>query len=123
MNDLGGDAAWREMSVVAAGGLIAATSLADGDARMFADICLTNREPLVRALDRYLGQLQSVRELVAAGDEAILDRFELARRRRAEWLAQRSPTRLEDPALDLRPSSPFLPARLGSMLRGKRPHQ
>ncbi len=121
MDDVAGNEAWREMSALAAGGLIAATGLAEGDARVFGDICLTNRGPLVAALDRYLEHLQAVRDQVADGDEGLIHRFDRAHKRRAEWLESRARPPADLPELDLKPSNPFLPSKLGGFLRGRRP--
>lgn len=123
MEGLAGDEAWREMSVIASGGLLTATALAEGDPRMFADICATNSEHLVHALDRFAEQLQTLRAQVANNDQSLLQRFETARRLRAQWLLNRAQPATDLPDVDLRPPNPFFPARLGEFLRGKRPER
>src|SRR4051812_15460482 len=66
MDDLAMDGAWRELSTLAAGGLIAATALAEGDPKMFGDICLTNRAGIAAALERFTERLATLREQVLA---------------------------------------------------------
>jgi prephenate dehydrogenase len=121
MEDLGGDGAWREMSAIASGGLLTATALAEGDPRMFADICLTNRPHLVATLDRYIGQLQRLRDQIGAGDSGLQTRFEGAQRLRLQWLESRVRPPSDVPMDALRPSNPFFPSRWTEMLKGKRP--
>jgi prephenate dehydrogenase len=113
------DRGWREAKTIAAGGFATATHLSDGDPRMFADICLTNREQVARQINRMIDELMDLRDTVERGDEAIYDRFVGARQLHDEWLAGRS---ADEPApaysaSDLKPSSLFFPAKLGELLR------
>ncbi len=62
---------------VSASGFRDTARLAGSDPRMMLDILLTNREPVLAALDGYAGELAVVRAALATGDEATL----------AEWLA------------------------------------
>jgi prephenate dehydrogenase len=123
MQHLGSDRAWREMSALAAGGLLSATALADGDPRMFADICLTNRAHVADVLERYIGALEAVRAEVRAGDEALLARFQSARDLHAAWLESRTRKQAGYEEEELRPPNPLLPGRWQRMLRGKRPER
>jgi prephenate dehydrogenase len=113
------DRGWREAKTIAAGGFATATHLADGDPRMFADICLTNREPISRQITRLIDELSELREAIELGDEAIYNRFLAAREMHDEWLVGRS---ADEPAPsyssdDLKPSSLFFPSKLGELLR------
>jgi prephenate dehydrogenase len=113
------DRGWREAKTIAAGGFATATHLTDGDPRMFADICLTNREQVSRQINRMIDELMDLRDEVDRGDELIYDRFVEARQLHDEWLAGRS---ADDPspsysADELKPSSLFFPAKLGELLR------
>lgn len=113
------DRGWREAKTIAAGGFATATHLTDGDPRMFADICLTNREQVARQINRMIDELMDLRDVVERGDEAIYDRFVAARQMHDEWLAGRS---ADEPgpsysADDLKPSSLFFPSKLGELLR------
>jgi prephenate dehydrogenase len=113
------DRGWREAKTIAAGGFATATHLTDGDPRMYADICLTNKEQVSRQISRLIDELDDLRSAVEAGDEAIYDRFVAARDMHDEWLAGRSadesaPTYKTE---DLKPSSLFFPSKLGDLLR------
>ncbi|MFN8523352.1 MAG: prephenate dehydrogenase/arogenate dehydrogenase family protein [Chloroflexota bacterium] len=119
------DRGWREARTIAAGGFSTSTALTENDPRMFADICLTNADQIGRQIDRYIEELQTVRTMIAAGDERIYDRFVEAQNQRFEWLAGRGqeeapPVNLDD----LKPQNLFFPSRLGEILglreRGKR---
>ncbi len=59
---------------IAAGGFRDTTRVAASDTRMFLDILMTNREAVLAQIDSLGAQLQIVRELLDAGDEARLCR-------------------------------------------------
>jgi prephenate dehydrogenase len=87
---LGREASWRETASVAAGGFAYATHLSDSDPQMFFDIMRTNRDNIVRRLDLYIGELESLREAVASSDPDLKSRFEQARNLHQDWLAGRA---------------------------------
>jgi len=65
---------------LAAGGFRALTRLSGRSAGIWPDICVENRAAIVDILDRYMKELERVRELVAAAKRApLLDFFEAAR--------------------------------------------
>lgn len=70
-------AAGERQWAVSASGFRDTARLAGSDPRMMLDILLTNREPVLAALDGYAGELAALRAALAAGDEAAL----------ADWLA------------------------------------
>jgi prephenate dehydrogenase len=113
------DRGWREAKTIAAGGFATATHLTDADPRMFADICLTNREPISRQIGRLIDELADLRDAIERGDEGLYDRFVEARQLHDQWLAGRSVD--EEPptysSADLKPSSLFFPSKLGELLR------
>ena len=112
------DRGWREARTIAAGGFATATHLSDGDPRMFADICLTNRDQVIRQIDRITDELASLRAAIAASDETIFERFSEAQRLHQEWLAGRGAE--EAPTVsteDLKPQSLFFPGKLGEVFR------
>lgn len=74
--------AWDDASLLAAGGWRDTTRVASGSPRMARDICLTNRAPLLAALDAYLAELHELRSLIAQGDESVEERFAAAKRDR-----------------------------------------
>ena len=118
MRSVATDRGWREARTVAAGGFATATHLADGDPRMFADICLTNRDQVIRQIDRIGDELASLRAAIERGDETIFEQFGEAQRLHHDWLAGRGAD--EAPAVsteDLKPQSLFFPGKLGAVLR------
>ncbi len=118
MRSVASDRGWREARTIAAGGFATATHLADADPRMFGDVCLTNREQVVRQIDRLTAELDELRQLVASGNESIYQLLEDAQRLHLEWLSGRGAD--EAPTVsteDLKPQSLFFPAKLGEMLR------
>lgn len=82
---------WGLAQRLAAGGFRDTTRVAAGDPRMARDICLTNREPLLAALDAYLAELRALRLLIAAGDAAVEARFAQAQRIRTDWTGAHPP--------------------------------
>ena len=111
MHSLASDPAWREMSIVAAGGFATATKLAEGDPTVYADICLTNRRHIVRQLQRLITELEETRQAIERGDETLAERFARARDERATWLARRGGSEEPSPlqSVDLGLQSLFLP--------------
>ena len=119
MRSVATDRGWREARTIAAGGFATATHLADGDPRMFADICLTNGDQVIRQIDRITDELASLRAAIAASDEGLFERFSEAQRLHLEWLAGRgaeeaTPTVSTE---ELKPQSLFLPGKLGDVFR------
>ena len=58
---------------------------------MWRDICLANRDAILRALDGYLSDLEAVRGMVEASDGPALEaKFAAARAARAKWLVKKS---------------------------------
>lgn len=88
VNAVTGDTAWRDMRTLASSGLKDTSRLALGSPEMHRDIAITNREAIIRWIDRYIEELQAVRnELGTAGEampQAIFDRFEHAQDERAK---------------------------------------
>jgi prephenate dehydrogenase len=83
------DANWSAMSKLAASGYRDTTRLASGDPRMGRDICLTNKKPILEAIDNYIRSLKELRRLINDGDEKIEDYFIQAREAREDWLRQK----------------------------------
>ena len=77
-----------ELFHFAAGGFRDFTRIAGSSPEMWRDICLANRDALLAELDAYLAQVNQVREAIANGDGAELERvFEIARTARNALLA------------------------------------
>ncbi len=90
VDHLGSERSWREAASLAAGGFAYATHLAESDPQMFADIAHTNRDNIVRRLDRYLDALSGLRDAIAAEDPVLKERFERARSVHQDWLSGRA---------------------------------
>ncbi len=118
------EASWREMATLAAGGFATMTRLATGEPEMYADICLTNRDAILHQLDRFAAELASLREAVAAGDEALRERFAAAREHHEAWLRERSGRPSDMPPLEeLKGPNLFIPQSWQDALRGRRPER
>jgi prephenate dehydrogenase len=89
VNALASQTAWAEMGTMAAGGFRAASSLAEGDPQMWADVAATNRENLARQLEMLVARLTALRDLVASGDEGLVQHLQEAQAAHHAWLAQR----------------------------------
>lgn len=87
---LGRERAWRETASLAAGGFAYTTHLTDSDPQMFFDIARTNRDSIVRRLDLYINELESLREAIRAESPALKATFEEARQLHQDWLAGRA---------------------------------
>jgi prephenate dehydrogenase len=79
--------AWREMSPLAATGFRDMTRLASGDAEMHRDICITNREALVRWINETITTLVDIRDQLEANrSDDVLAMFRRTRDVREAWL-------------------------------------
>ena len=58
----------------AAGGFRDFTRIASSDPLMWRDICVTNASELLGMIDRYISELQQVRQMIAEGDADALER-------------------------------------------------
>ncbi len=78
----------RELFSYAAGGFRDFTRIAGSHPEMWRDICLANRDALIREIDTYQSQLDRLRGMLEQGDGKSLEEvFGHARTARAEWLA------------------------------------
>jgi prephenate dehydrogenase len=89
VNATANDANWAAMAKLAASGYRDTTRLASGDPRMSRDICLTNKKPILEAIDNYIHSLNELRRLISDGDEKIEDHFIQAKDAREGWLRQK----------------------------------
>ncbi|MBO5552395.1 MAG: prephenate dehydrogenase/arogenate dehydrogenase family protein [Lachnospiraceae bacterium] len=62
------DTTEKHMKVTAAGGFKDITRVASSDPTMWEEICLANKDNLVKLMDDYIVKLREVRELIEAGD-------------------------------------------------------
>jgi len=77
--------AWADASLLASGGFRDMTRLAAGSPEMYRDICLTNSDSIVRVLDEYVANLNSLRERIVAHDRDISETFAEAQHTRLQW--------------------------------------
>jgi prephenate dehydrogenase len=76
---LGKEEDWEEMTTLAAGGFRDMSRLAAGSPTMYRDICATNKEEILNWLDAMVFQLDSIRSLIARGDDALEPYFAQAK--------------------------------------------
>jgi prephenate dehydrogenase len=82
---------WRELRKVAGASFEVGTQLASSEPPGFGDLCLSNRENILRWIDAYAASLALIRQTLEDGDaEALNQRFEVAAVERAKWLHDRS---------------------------------
>ena len=77
---------WREMARLAATGYRDLTRLASGDPEMNRDICLTNKEGIIRWIDNYIDELGLYRNLIAEGGKELEENFVKVLVAREKWL-------------------------------------
>lgn len=89
MRSVSADSTWRDMKTLTAGGFRDVSRLAAGAPDMHRDICVTNREPILRWIDKAIAELEAQRDMIAAAtDEAdaeLLESFKQAQDARAQW--------------------------------------
>jgi prephenate dehydrogenase len=76
---------WAKMAQLAATGYRDLTRLASGSPEMSRDICLTNREPILRWIDEYIEEVGKFRQLVSEGSDELEEAFRQAREGREGW--------------------------------------
>ena len=75
---------------LAAGGFRDTSRVAASDTRMFLDILMTNQPAILAQLDNYIGQLNNLRSLLEAKDEAALaNKLADSQATRAQWKPHR----------------------------------
>ena len=79
---------WDRMSFLAASGYRDLTRLASGNPEVNAHICRTNREAILRWIDRFIKELERYRKLVSSDDERLEEALAEANRLRQKWLSK-----------------------------------
>lgn len=87
MKAVGEGAAWGDASLLAANGFRDMTRLAAGSPEMYRDICLTNRDALLRWLDDYSATLKMLRQQINARDRTLAENFAKVQQLRIDWQA------------------------------------
>lgn len=85
MNSVSASSGWGDAALLASSGFRDTTRLAAGSPEMYRDICLTNSESLVRALDDYLAELRTLREAIAHRDPHLNELFARSQEARQRW--------------------------------------
>ena len=80
------DPAWDRMSKLAASGYYGLSRLASGNPEVNADICLSNREAILRWIEQFIQELDKYRQLVTVGDKRLEQAFTEAKKARQDWL-------------------------------------
>ena len=83
-----GSPLWPSMAWLAASGYRDTTRLASGNPRMGRDICLTNKGPIIDAIDAYIEELKRIRRMIIDGDEKLEGYLIRVRESRQNWLRQ-----------------------------------
>lgn len=112
--------AWRELRKVAGASFETSTELASIDPAGFSELCLTNRENILRWIDSFATTLASFRQSLVEGQpEEIAARLERARDERFKWLHDRAEGQLETVAAVDMPEKPnvLADAFLGGLWR------
>jgi prephenate dehydrogenase len=115
--------AWRELRKVAGASFEIGTQLSSSASpKANADLCLANRENILRWIDTFSAALASIRRgLAEENSDDVLKRFADAAQQRDLWLRDRATGSWEEqPVLDTPRSNVFADAFLGSWWRNRR---
>jgi prephenate dehydrogenase len=82
------DASWHKMSKLAASGYRDLTRLASGNPEVNANICLTNKQAILRWIDEFSKELARYRHLVDAGNKRLEEALTEVNEARQEWLSK-----------------------------------
>ena len=77
---------WEKMKKLAASGYHDVTRLASGNPEVNAQICLTNKQAILRWIDKFIDELQRYRQLVDSGSNQLEEILAEANKLRQEWL-------------------------------------
>ncbi|HEY49214.1 MAG TPA: prephenate dehydrogenase [Dehalococcoidia bacterium] len=77
---------WPEMAELAAGGYRDLSRLAAGNPEMNRDICITNRDDIVKWIDRFIEELQRYSQMIQGGGGELKDALGRAREARERWM-------------------------------------
>ncbi len=83
-----GSPAWPQMARMAAGGYRDLSRLASGSPEINRDICVSNREEIVRWIDHYIEALKAFRSLVEQEPGGLGEALSRAREARRKWLEE-----------------------------------
>jgi prephenate dehydrogenase len=113
---------WEDIAQLASTGYKDITRLASGDPTMHRDICVSNPEPIVAWIDRFIRELYEVRKLLDNGEgpaaEDVKQVFEQANDARTKWLAGLVTPMARQQAS--RPEIPTFSETMGQMFVGRK---
>jgi len=78
--------AWREMAKLASTGYRDVSRLASGDPEISGDICLSNRESILRWIDKFIDELDHYKTLIKSDTDELRRVFAEAVVTREKWL-------------------------------------
>jgi prephenate dehydrogenase len=113
---------WRELRKLAGPRFEIGTQLAQSDPSALAELCVANRENLVRWIDEFGESLARLRAALADGEpQHLAGQFERAQQERAKWLRQREAGEWEEGLRSEMPSRQnVLTPLLGGLMPRKR---
>lgn len=79
---------WPKMARLAATGFRDLSRLASGSPEMSRDICLTNREPILRWIDEFIKEMEEFRRLISEDGKELEKALLRAREERERWLQE-----------------------------------
>ena len=82
------NSSWPEMAGLAAGGYRDLSRLAAGNPEMNRDICLTNREEIVKWIECFIEELKRYRGMVDGDGVELRDALARAREARERWVSE-----------------------------------
>jgi prephenate dehydrogenase len=104
---------WEDASLLAGPGFRDLTRLASGDAVMSRDIMATNREAVLHWLDRFQGELATIRTALEDGGDVVRDLFASTQLDRDTYIMNPPKRRLPDG-----PPAPSAQDQIGQLLAG-----
>ena len=111
------ESSWSEVAKLASTGFRDITRLASGSPVMCLDICLTNKDSIVRRIDEFILELTRFKEMIDRADERELGNvFDQAWEARDRWMQDKITARGTDPVRDL----PTTAETMGGMIMGDR---
>lgn len=110
---------WRELRKVAGPTFEASTRTITIDPSTHSDLCLANRDNVLRWIDTFSASLASIRQaLVEDQSEALAERFQEAAEERGRWLLDRGAGQWQENAqLEMPPRANLLDSFLGTFWR------
>ena len=84
------DSAWKDLNRLASTGYESVSRLASGDVIMHKDICVTNRKHICLWLDKLIGEINYLKDILetnATDSSELIEYFSNAKKERDKWLS------------------------------------